>query len=439
MNLKTPVNKNYCATVVRLEKFVDLDNCDNVKHAIIFGNSVIVAKTVQPYTYGLYFPVETKLSEQFISENNLSKKQELNKDPLEKGYFEESGRVKCVKFRGHKSEGFFIGISSLLPFVEAKELAKTFVVGTEFDEVNGIKICEKYVPKKSNTPGQGGKNKQSVKYISRLVDNQFRLHVDTENLRRNMEKLKPCDLVSITYKMHGTSFVVGKVLTKPKVGWFKTQLIKLGISEPKAPVYDVIYSSRRVVKNEYETKTNQHFYGYDLWAEIKDEVKDSLENGVTLYGKCVGFLKDGKAIQEGYDYGCKPGEHANYIYHITYTNNEGKVFHFSWGQVEEYCRKYGLNTVPKLYYGRLNKLAQLNEEEHWHENMLKKLETMYVKGDCYMCKNKVPLEGIAVVKDELFSHNPLKLKSFEFLERETKELDKGIIDLETQQTENEEV
>lgn len=44
MTFEKPQNPNYCATVVELRSFVDLPNCDNVKAALIFGNSVIVGK-----------------------------------------------------------------------------------------------------------------------------------------------------------------------------------------------------------------------------------------------------------------------------------------------------------------------------------------------------------------------------------------------------------
>lgn len=57
MKFKEPINKNYCATVVKLDKFVDLENCDNVKHALIFGNSVIVSKDTVQDTYGLFFSI----------------------------------------------------------------------------------------------------------------------------------------------------------------------------------------------------------------------------------------------------------------------------------------------------------------------------------------------------------------------------------------------
>jgi hypothetical protein len=429
MKRKEPINKNYCATVVRLDKFIELDNCDNVKHAIIFGNSVVVSKDAKNGDRGLFFPIETKLSSDLLSANNLYRKQELNDDPTQKGYFEENGRIRCVKFRGHKSEGFFIELSAISPFAHVIEVA-SLKDGDDFDEINGVKICEKYVPRRSQTPGQGGKNKKAVKYVSRLVDNQFRLHTDTEQLRKNISKLKPEDTVTLTYKLHGTSFVVGKVLAKKKQAWWEKFLGLKRIIE-----YDTIYSSRKVVKNEYETKTHKHFYGYDLWGEIKETLEPSIEKGITLYGEAVGYLNTGKCIQEGYDYGCEMGKYNIYIYRITSTNADGKVIEFTGSQVRDYCKKYGLNMVPILYIGKIGNLFPIAEDQHWHETLLKNMEKVYLEGDCIMCKNKVPAEGIVVKVDRLNECETYKLKSFAFLERETKFLDKGELDIESEQSE----
>ena len=42
-----------------------------------------------------------------------------------------------------------------------------------------------------------------------------------------------------------------------------------------------------------------------------------------------------------------------------------------------------------------------------------------------MCENKVPEEGVVLRKESLFHCESYKLKSFAFLEAESKELDKG--------------
>lgn len=184
--LKTPKNENYAAVVVQIKTLVPIPNCDNVVHAVIMGNQVVVSKDLKFGDIGLYFPLETQLSESYLSNNNLYRKSELNTDPTQKGYFEENGRIRCVKFRGNKSEGLFMPLESL-KFADDSLIEDMFStgkltipLGTCFDEINGVEICRKYVVKKHNTPGTpGSKKDKTKKFESKLVDNQFRFHDDT--------------------------------------------------------------------------------------------------------------------------------------------------------------------------------------------------------------------------------------------------------------------
>lgn len=41
-------------------------------------------------------------------------------------------------------------------------------------------------------------------------------------------------------------------------------------------VYDVLYGSRNVIKNEYETKDKTGFYDTDIWGEVKQEIRDNI-------------------------------------------------------------------------------------------------------------------------------------------------------------------
>ena len=45
--------------------------------------------------------------------------------------------------------------------------------------------------------------------------------------------------------------------------------------------------------------------------------------------------------------------------------------------------------------------------------------------DCFLHNTGVPEEGIVIRKDRLYGFEAYKLKSFRFLELESKELDKG--------------
>ena len=116
MKIIKPKNENYSAIVVEIKTLITLEKCDNVQGAIIMGNQVIVSKSVKIGDVGLYFPLECALSKEYLSNNNLYNKPELNLDNTQKGYFDENGRVRCQRFRGHKSEGLFMPLESLQSF-----------------------------------------------------------------------------------------------------------------------------------------------------------------------------------------------------------------------------------------------------------------------------------------------------------------------------------
>lgn len=475
MNFAEPKNKNYCGVIVRLENFVELANCDNVKAALIFGNSVIVAKGVQAGEVGVFFPVETALSAQFLGQNNLFRKPEWgNVDPLKKGYFEEHGRIKAVTFRGHKSEGFWIPLESLsylgLPLEE-------FPVGAEFDYVNDTEICKKYIPKRnkvSNPCAPKGKNK-SVK--DKLVEGQFSFHIDTAQLGRNMHRIEPSTIISISDKWHGTSAIFSNVLIqKPNMAdallplfsyeylsrkWPKvastlwtvgSSLVdmltaverKIGVwfgADPQPTQYGFTWASRRVIKgvNGEAKKGSIHFYSDDIWSIVGKKIEPLVPKGYTIYGEIVGYMPDGGMIQKGYHYGCQPGSHRFLVYRITSVNADGKVIELSWQAMKEFCAKFGLEFVKEFYFGRADgflPMAPGQNEAEWQDAFLKTVQDKYVRDE--MCPHnnmEVPLEGVIVRVERYSECEAYKLKSFLFKKRESEAADKGELDVETAESE----
>jgi hypothetical protein len=196
--------------------------------------------------------------------------------------------------------------------------------------------------------------------------------------------------------------------------------------------YDMVFGSRKVIKNEYETQKVNDFYDGDLWGDIKDELKEFIPKNYNVYGEIVGYTKSGGSIQKDYAYGCKEGEHKLFIYRITIVNPDGNVTELSTLQIKEFCDKKGLNYVPLYYVGYAKDLyPDLQTEEHWNEEFIKRLENDYATGDCDMCLNKVPKEGMVLRVEQLSWFESYKLKNFEFLERESKELDSGEVDMES--------
>jgi hypothetical protein len=427
-------NKNYCATVIAIQNVIPLENCDNVVHTSIMGNLVVVSKDIKIGELGLFFPVECQLSKEYLSANNLYRNQLMNIDTTQKGYFEDNGRIRCVKFRGHNSEGLFMPLTSL-DFITEKYPE----INTEFNSINGVEICKKYIIRIDKTScTKKDRNKNMKKYKSKLIDNQFRFHLDTSVLYKNLDEITPDSLISITYKIHGTSIISSYILCKKPLKWYEKILKKIGVNVVDTH-YDYIWSSRKVIKNSELNPNAEHYYEEDIWGIAHKELKPFLQKGMTIYAEIAGYLPTGSYIQSQYDYGCLTGQHKVFVYRITQTNVDGKVIEFSAKQVQEWCKLNGLLPVPELFYGYakdcFTNIYHLIEEpnqfeQKWNEEFLIEIKKKYNEKDCYMCINKVPEEGCVVRLDNKFNYEAFKQKSTRFFEDETKMLDKGIIDIE---------
>lgn len=191
-------NENYCGTVVHINNIIPIENCDNVVHTNIFGNLVIVGKDTKINESGIFFPPETKLSEDFLSKNNLYRHNTLNSDQSKTGYFEDNCRIRTVKFRGNPSMGIFVPLDFLNYICDSTKLK----VGDEFTHIDGIEICSKYIVQSRIKESSGG-TKFKKKHKDLLIENQFRLHISTSQLGKNIHRIKPNDILSITEKFHG--------------------------------------------------------------------------------------------------------------------------------------------------------------------------------------------------------------------------------------------
>ena len=425
-------NPNYLAKVVKLENLRKHEGADRLQMTTINFNDVVLGLEAEIGMVYIYFPIEAQINFEFLKENNSFDSQLLNKDPNVKGYFNKQGRVKAVKLRGERSMGVLFPVESFKNFINLKGISLNDFfnehLNEEFDTINDVLMVKKYqVPIKNS----GMENKLGKKpRISRLVDNQVFLHVDTTNLRNEAYKIKPDDFISVTNKLHGTSFHVHNVIVKRKLNVFSKLLKSLGVKIQETE-YDLVFGSRKVIKNEYETQHVNDFYDGDLYSEIKEELREFVPKNYNVYGECVGYTKSGGAIQKDYTYGCKEGEHKLFIYRITIVNPDGNVTELSTLQIKEFCDKKGLNYVPLYYVGYAKNLyPDLNVEDHWNEEFVKRLEKDYATGDCDICVG-VPKEGIVLRVEGLSYFESYKLKNFDFLQRESLELDAGVIDLES--------
>ncbi len=439
-------NENYLAKVVTITNLRKHSNADRLQITTIDGCNVVVGLDTSLGDKMVYFPVECSIAEWFLSKNNLFRvsgsKENLNEDKESPGgFFEHYGRVRAMLLRGERSEGFVIPIEAL------GEGAEEFI-GVEFDTIDGKLICSKYIPRTSRGKSGGSRidNRKREKRYDRLKLNQFRYHIDTSHFTKNMHMFHPTDLISVTSKLHGTSAIFCNVLCNKELKWWEKLLIKLGV-DVKTDYYSNLYSSRKVIKNKYiNNSANLGYYQEDVWEKHNNILKDYIPSGITLYGEIVGYVDESKMVQKGFDYGCTPGESEFYLYRVTYTNVDGKVFEYSARQVQQYGKKYGVKVVPEMFYGSYGdfigeeltkdyyRITDDGDYELLNIKIADYLRDKYLEGIDPMCKIEAPFEGI-VIRKEVLDIESYKFKSFRFLKKESEMLDRGEVDMETAESE----
>jgi hypothetical protein len=449
LRISEKANRNYLAKVVSLGKSVTHPNADRLQGFIIDHARIYVDLSFKEHDICIYFPLECQIDARILSFLNLYSDKSLNKDNSKAGFFNSKGRVRAVRLRSEPSQGFIMKaqdfIDAVSTFSSVNKLIDVDSIGEEFDSINDEIIVKKYVVEKQIKSGVKSDKKLASK-VSRVVENQFRFHIDTEQLKKNIYKVNRNDYVSITAKLHGTSVIFGKLLTYRKLSFIEKVLKKLGVNI-NDKVYDLLYSSRRVIKNDDLNTQANHYYSSDVWGDAARTLEYAVQKGYTLYGEIVGFTRDGAYIQKGFDYSCiKPiyeneyveGVHYKvYIYRITFTNEDGNVCELSWRQIKTYCEHFGIRHVPEYYFGKLvnfdKSLKKIKSDDEFNGAVIKLLEENYLEKYCEFCAVKVPSEGIVLRVDKLFNFDAYKLKSFLFFEWESKQLDDNVIDIESEE------
>lgn len=422
MKLSTD-NTNYSAVVVRINSLLDLQNADRLVGISHFGMQAIVSKgSYEIGQLGILFPTECQLSEDLARTNNLYSHSELNADQNTKGYLGDNRRVKALKLRGNVSNALF------LPFIALDYLGvdtSELKAGDEFDTINGVEVCRKYVRKFNQTPGSGNKTKGQTKRFIRIDNKTFPEHWDTDSFFRNVHKYINDDTIIVTQKLHGTSARFTNQVVARKLNWKERLAQWFGVSVNKTE-YDTLAGSRRVIKDIKANDNHVNFYEVDLWNQWLTKIQHVIPKNWVLYGEIIGYSSDSGVIQSGYTYNCNPGESALYIYRVTVVNQDGVVCDLGWQQIKDFCLNSGLNYVPELWSGRFEdfvvddwmNISYYNSGLRWAVPLSK--DSPCDEGVC------IRLEGL--------SPYVTKAKSPAFLGHETEQLssDKSV-DLEAQQ------
>jgi len=357
----------YAAYITRIKNLRKHGNADRLLCGECFGNTVIVGLDTQPNELGIYFPVDGRLGIEYASTNDLLRRKDENGNPAG-GYLDpEKRNIKALKLRGEKSDGLFMPLSSLEGFTDISALKE----GDTITVLDGLTICEKYVPKKKNSePSGGNRTRKRKDPIAPL----FMEHADTEQLAYNLSAFKPGDLVEITLKMHGTS---QRTAYLPRLTGYKRSFWDKLFGRTGQPVYEYGYVSgtRRVVLDDYDGG----YYGSNAFREQHSKAfEGKLHKGETVYYEVVGFTDDGTPIMAScsnkkvdkvvgdkeftkrygeetvFSYGCSPVSEDGlpksdlYVYRMTMTNEDGDVVEYTPDFMRYRCEQMGVKTVPVL-------------------------------------------------------------------------------------------
>ena len=470
--------QEYCATVVQIGEINPIEGSDFLGMTLVNGFPIVVRKDqVKEGDIMVYCPIETQINSQFLRVNNLYGMDcyELNQNRLEVdnllnnnkreeakkkcGFFNKHGRVKMIRLRGQASMGYLVTLKELENYIP-KLSRYNFKdhIGEDFDELCEELFIQVYIPPvKEGTPrnSRDGRRNKKLQKLSRIIPGRFSFHYDTQQLNRSMDHFNPDTLVDISVKIHGTSICLGNVLVKkPKV--FKNKFInKIHSMLPLKwqrimEDYDLVYSSRTVIKNDdlNPNKGGVGYYSSDVWGEYGKLLKPYIPQGMEIFGEIFGYETDtSRMIQKGYDYGCKVGENRLMIYRIRTENEDGT--HKEWNMKDICDWVKGLIRVlendgienklintPLLYSGTLHDLyPEISTETHWRENVLEALKNekrFFMEMDEPMNITKIPREGIVIrIQDDPVAE-AFKLKCIKFLEKEAKNIDKGEVDMEMQ-------
>lgn len=335
-------------------------DADKLRLGTICGEQVVVGLETIDGELMVYFPCDGQLSKEFSDANDLVGYTDTKTGEKKGGYFGKNRRVKAQKFRGERSDGFACPLSFLLKAGVSEKTVSSLKEGTQFTELDGITICQKYI-----TPATARALKTKQKNNRKKDNICFPQHFDTKQFRYEASQIPAGSILYITEKLHGTSSRYGYVLEEVEVQqpWYKRLF---GNKTRKEIQWKHQVGSRRVI-----LKGPEHIGFYNNSKFRYDIMKDtwfSLRKGELIFGEIVGYQENGTPIMPivstspmkdksfskewgthmEYKYGCPTNECRFYVYRIAMVNEDGHVQDLPWAQVKKRCEILGLQHVPEL-------------------------------------------------------------------------------------------
>lgn len=408
-------------------------NADRLSLGTVLGANVIVGLDIQSGDLGVYFPPDGRLSPEFCTAHDLIGTTVDGKRVG--GFFDEKRRVKALKLRGVKSEGFWMPLSCLA-FTGAK--LSDFKSGDEITAVNGVLICEKYITEATRRAMAAGQTRKETRGATKF----FPKHFDTMQYRFVKDSIFNLGgVVYITEKLHGTSQRTGFVLDTIELPFWKRAINRLFQQEVFSKrVYQIVNGTRNVILDE--TKTEGGYYGDNSFRYgVLMPWVANLHKGEMVFYEIVGDMSETTPIMPAvkigdkdlkkiygdrmhWRYGCVPGERKVFVYRITMTNEDGVVTELSWPQVQRRCRELGLMPCPTLQV-----IGIVDELELSNHDWIRERVAIHTEGASVLDPTHIR-EGCVVRVESAEGNAWCKSKSFTFLTLESETKDSDTVDVE---------
>ncbi len=363
--------------VAKITQVFPIDGADNIQAARVCGELVVVSKDAKVDDVGVFFPVDTQVSEEYAHNNNLFRHSHMNKDNTKTGFFEDNRRVKAVTLRKVRSCGYFAGLESLA-YATASQGWQN--VGFTFDELDGKPICNKYISQ-ATKDAISKAAKSGVKLKKIPATPYFDKHVDSAQFKHNVGMIPKGALIHFHAKVHGTSHRSGLTKVDNNLPKWKTWVNKF-LPMFKEWRWDYVVGTRNVVLQPGKSG----FHGSEQFRfDVAEKLKPFMEKGMTVYGEIAGYA-NGKPIMQVhsgkdtkdkafikkfgekivYKYGCNEASFRFHIYRITQLNYAGVNVDYSEAQLEQWCKDRGFNEPvnvcnPIIYNGDVDSLMTIVE------------------------------------------------------------------------------
>lgn len=421
---------SYTAIVCRLTQIRPHPKADRIQLATVLGNQVVVGLNSKDEDLGIFFPTDGVLSHEFAEANNLYNQSARNALGLKSpegqklGFFDHHRRVRAQKFRGEKSDGFWLELNCLENFGFTDHLKE----GDQLTELGGHVFCEKWYNPKTLRALQGQQKKTKKDSI------YFPKHIDTTQFRFVAETLPEDGVYYITEKLHGTSGRYGLVPDEVPLSRWKqflnAHVFRSGYFKP-AQEWSYLNGSRQVI---LEKTAGEGYYGTNefRYAAVRDL---TLRKGEILFFELVGWVAENTPIMPNHDstkledkkftskfgstipytYGCPNGTSRLFLYKISHVNEDGIVTEQPWSEVVRRARELGLATVP-LLSGPItsDSLKRKWSTESFHEALRHEVENWTAMQESMLSPLQVK-EGVVLrVESPSIGITHVKNKGYEF-------------------------